>query len=107
MAPIRMAPAAKYGDVTEADIQAVKNAPYYYRKNTLKKPLEDDFMYEFKFNNPLPTHKDSADILQFSLEDEKNKVDIVKQVIGDIEKAVAAKDGKAFADLFVENGKLS
>lgn len=57
-----MGSVGNYGSVSQKDIEDVKNAPFYYRNPNSKAPVADDFMYAFKYNNPLPTHDGKTDI---------------------------------------------
>ncbi|KAJ5622727.1 Flavoprotein [Penicillium herquei] len=97
-------PTTNFSNITEDEILKVKNAPFHYRKDEVKKPLEDDFMYEFKYNFPLPTHGHDSKFLDFTVEDEKNKDNIASQLVKSITRSIQTRDSKEFAGLFVQNG---
>ncbi|KAJ5731797.1 Flavoprotein [Penicillium malachiteum] len=97
-------PSTDFSAVTENDIWNVKQAPFHYIKDDVKKPLEDDFMYEFKYDFPLPTHGDDVEFLDFTVEDEKDKQEIAGQLVNAIARSIQRGDSKAFAGLFVGNG---
>ncbi|PLB51483.1 putative flavo protein [Aspergillus steynii IBT 23096] len=90
------------GATTQSDIDNVKNAPFTYKNAFTKPPLSDDFMYDFKYDFPLPTIG-SADILDFSAEDEKHKNATAEQFLKDLERIIERHDSKAFAELFLDN----
>jgi hypothetical protein len=100
-----MAPSAIYERVAQQQILQVENAPFFYRNDTLKKPVADDFMYAFKYNFPLPTHDSGADVLDFTEDDETNKRDIAERFLKELEQVIQSRDSKAFADLFLDSGE--
>ena len=102
--PPKMGSIAGSGPVTERDIENVKNAPFAYRNDTWKKPIADDYKYALKYNFPLPSHGQGAEILDFTVEDENNKQKIADTFLKELERIIQSRDAKAFADLFLDSG---
>lgn len=99
-----MAPGAITKPPAEVDLFKTKNAPTAYRNETWKKPVADDYMYDFKYNFDLPTHENSDYIRDFTEEEERNVYTIAKQYVEEISQVIQSKDSKAFADLFLDIG---
>ena len=100
-----MAPSAISEPLAQQDFLKVKNAPLAYRNGIWKKPVADDYMYAFKYNFPLPTHDDGADVLDFEEDDETNERAIADRFLKELEQVVQSRDSKAFADLFLYSGE--
>lgn len=106
-----MAPSAIHQPVLQTstfnknDLLRVKNAPFTYRNDTVKKPVADDYMYAFKYNLPLPTHDSGANVLDFTQEDEQDSDAIALRVLKRMEQIIASRDSQAFAELFLDNGE--
>ncbi|VUC30072.1 unnamed protein product [Clonostachys rosea] len=94
----------KMNSASQAKLEQVKNAPFYYRNSSIKAPVADDFMYAFKYNNPLPLHGTDTDIIDFTVEDEGNKEAIAVDFLKELEQIIQAKDAQKFASLFIETG---
>ncbi|KAE8370291.1 putative flavo protein [Aspergillus caelatus] len=92
-----------FKSVTQSDLDSVKNAPFLYRNNTVKKPIADDFMYALKYNSPLPTHGTEY-VLDFTTEDDENKQGIADQFLKELKQIIQGGDFKAFAGLFLDSG---
>lgn len=101
-----MAPSVASEPLSQEAILDVKNAPFAYRANTWKPLVEDDFMYDFKYNFPLPTHGVGAEIFDFTVDDEKNKQAIAEGFLKELEQIIQARDSQAFAGLFLDSGKF-
>jgi len=108
-----MAPSAIYEpqalpqvQVFKNDILKVKNAPFVYRDDTVKKPVADDYMYAFKYNAPLPTHGNDTDVLDFTAEDESDAQSVADRFLKELALIIQSRDAKAFADLFLASGKF-
>ncbi|KAJ9649829.1 hypothetical protein H2198_010847 [Neophaeococcomyces mojaviensis] len=104
-----MAPSAVYEpvvqkDIFENDLLKVQNAPLLYRNQIAQKPVADDYMYAFKYNFPLPTHEEGADVLDFTEDDEKNQEAVADRFLKEMEQVIQSRDAKAFADLFLQSG---
>ncbi|KAE8375835.1 putative flavo protein [Aspergillus bertholletiae] len=91
------------GPVSQSDVARIKNAPFLYRNDSVKKPIADDFMYAFKYNSPLPTHG-TTDILDFTADEEASRQVIADQFVKELEHIIQGGDSKAFAGLFLDNG---
>lgn len=105
-----MAPSAVYEpvvqkDIFENDLLKVQNAPLLYRNQIAQKPVADDYMYAFKYNFPLPTHEEGADVLDFTEDDEKNQEAVADRFLKEMEQVIQSRDAKAFADLFLQSGE--
>lgn len=100
-----MGSVGNHGIVSQADIAKVENAPFHYRNPALKAPVADDFMYAFKYNNPLPLHGKDTAFLDFTEEEDKNKRGIAEEFVKGLEQIIQAKDSERFAGLFLDRGK--
>ena len=65
-------------------------------------PVADDFMYDFKYNHPLPTSQNLGVKVPVSC-DAQEAADSIFAVLS---KAMIAGDAKAFGELFLEFGRL-
>lgn len=91
-------------DSLKSNLLKAQNAPFVYRNDTLKKPVADDYMYAFKYNFPLPTHGDEADILDFSESDETDKEALAHQFLQELQQVIQSRDAKTFANMFLDSG---
>lgn len=64
-------------------------------------PVADDFMYDFKFNHPLPTPQSLGINIPAGCDAQQTAEGIVSQ----LSKAMIAGDASAFGDLFFEFGE--
>ena len=65
-----------------------------------KPPVADDYMYDFKYNAPLPT----SDVLGVSIPEDCDAHKEALDIVNNLENATASGDASAFADMFLENG---
>lgn len=100
-----MAPTAISVPLAEAELAKAKNAPTAYRNDTWKKPVADNYLYDFKYNFPLPTHGKSGDILDFTEEESKNLQAIAEEYVKDLGQIIQRGDSSAFARLFLDIGE--
>lgn len=66
-------------------------------------PVADDFMYDFKYNHPLPTSKVLGIEIPATCDASKEASQVVRQ----LSEAMGAGDAEAFADLFLPYGEYS
>ncbi|KAJ6024347.1 hypothetical protein N7540_005144 [Penicillium herquei] len=64
------------------------------------KPVADDFMYDFKFNHPLPT----TDILGVDIPADCDSQKEAEGIVARLSKATSEGDAEAFAELFLDYG---
>ena len=64
-------------------------------------PVADDYMYDFKYNHPLPT----SDVLGISVPIDCNASKEAGDILTLLSRAMEERDAEAFADLFLEHGK--
>ncbi|KAJ5712786.1 hypothetical protein N7493_009254 [Penicillium malachiteum] len=62
------------------------------------KPVADDFMYDFKFNHPLPT----TDILRVEIPADFDAQKEAEGIVACLSKATSEGDAEAFAELFLD-----
>lgn len=68
-----------------------------------KPPVADDFMYDFKYNHPLPT----TDLLGIAIPAECNAQLEAEGIVKRLSAAMENGNAPAFTDLFLESGKLT
>lgn len=66
------------------------------------KPVADDFMYDFKYNHNLPT----TDILGLDIPADCDAQKEAEGIVARLSKATSEEDAQAFAELFLDYGKL-
>lgn len=64
-------------------------------------PVADDFMYDFKYNHPLPTPQS----LGINIPAGCDAQQAAESIVSLLSKAMIAGDATAFGDLFLEFGK--
>lgn len=64
-------------------------------------PVADDFMYDFKYNHPLPTLQS----LGVSIPTGCDAQEAADSIVAVLSKAMIACDAKAFGELFLDSGK--
>lgn len=69
--------------------------------DNVAKPVADDFMYDFKYNHPLPT----IDVLGVDIPADCDAQKEAESIVTRLSEATANADASAFADLFLEHGK--
>ena len=65
-------------------------------------PVADDFMYAFKYNAPLPT----TDVLGIAVPNDCVPQRAADEMVARLSEVCATGHAAAFADLFLESGKL-
>jgi hypothetical protein len=66
-----------------------------------KPPVADDFMYDFKYNHPLPT----TDILGIDIPADCNAQLEAEGIVEKLSTVMRQGDANAFADLFLDYGE--
>lgn len=66
-------------------------------------PVADDYMYDFKYNHPLPT----CDVLGVTVPLSRDAQVEAGHVVKQLSDALEAEDAVAFSNLFLEHGKLA
>jgi hypothetical protein len=64
-------------------------------------PVADDFMYDFKYNHPLPT----SDVLGLAVPSDCDASKEAEALIAQLSRVMEDSDPEAFAELFLEHGK--
>lgn len=70
-------------------------------ETTPKPPVADDFMYDFKYNHPLPT----SNVLGFEIPSDCDAQKEAEGIISRLSAAMGAGNAQAFADMFLEYGE--
>lgn len=70
---------------------------------TAKPPVADDYMYDFKFNHPLPT----SDVLGVEIPADCDAQKEAETIVNRLAEVLGAGDAQGFANLFLENGGYS
>lgn len=65
------------------------------------KPVADNFMYDFKYNHPLPT----TDVLGVDVPAQCNAQKEAEGIMARLAAAMGEGDAQAFTDMFLEYGK--
>ena len=65
-------------------------------------PVADNYMYDFKYNHPLPT----SDVLGLEIPDDCDAQKEASIIVARLSDCFGAGDAESFADLFLESGKL-
>lgn len=63
-------------------------------------PVADDYMYDFKYNHPLPT----TDVLGIEIPQECDTQAEAERIVKRLSDALGAGDAVRFADIFLESG---
>jgi hypothetical protein len=66
-------------------------------------PVAPDYMYDFKYNHPLPAH--DADIMP--VPSDTDATEVARSMVERLDHALGKSDAQAFADLFMEHGTRS
>ncbi|KAK4928508.1 hypothetical protein LTR66_016224, partial [Elasticomyces elasticus] len=66
----------------------------------VQKPVADDFMYDFKYNHPLPT----TDVLGIDIPADCDAQKEAEGIAANLSKATSEEDPHAFAELFLDYG---
>jgi hypothetical protein len=67
-----------------------------------KPPVADDFMYDFKYNHPLPT----SDLLGIEIPADCNAQLEAERITSKLSDAMGKGDAHAFTDLFLDYGEF-
>lgn len=70
--------------------------------HSFRPPVADDFMYDFKYNHPLPTTNDVAIAIPQDCDAQKEANGIVARLAETLDNA----DAEAFTEMFLEHGRL-
>ena len=68
--------------------------------DNVPKPVADDFMYDFKFNHPLPT----TDILGVEIPANCDAQKEAESIVSRLSEVLGSGDAQGFTDLFLEYG---
>jgi hypothetical protein len=66
-----------------------------------KPPVADDFMYDFKYNHPLPT----TELLGTEIPADCDAQAEAEGIVGKLSSAMGQRDADAFTDLFLDYGE--
>lgn len=67
-----------------------------------KPPVADDYMYDFKYNHPLPT----TDVLGTDIPADVDAKREAEDLVSGLSDTLERRDAQAFADLFLEYGTI-
>jgi hypothetical protein len=84
----------------------LSQAPLHFKSAMLNhdqiiKPVADDFMYDFKYNHPLPT----TDMLGVKIPTDCDSRKEAEGIVARLSKATSEEDAQSFAELFLDSGK--
>jgi hypothetical protein len=79
----------------QADLRSKSN------HDQVKKPVADDFMYDFKYNHSLPT----ADILGVEIPNDCDAQKEAEGIVARLSTATQVADAQAFTALFLDYGE--
>jgi len=99
MAPIAYLEPQAVEKIEFADVKT-KSVASHVELNPTPKPVADDFMYDFKYNHPLPT----TDVLGLDIPidcDAQKEAEAVMATLSDV---MGNGDAQGFADLFLDYG---
>ncbi|KUL88290.1 hypothetical protein ZTR_04947 [Talaromyces verruculosus] len=74
---------------------------YSTSKEQVKKPVEDNFMYDFKYNHSLPT----TEVLGVEIPTDCDARKEAEGIVAQLSKATSEGDAQAFAGLFLDYGE--
>lgn len=88
-------------DIVAEDIANLASPkPFVLDHDNVPKPVADDFMYDFKYNHPLPT----KDVLGIDIPADCDAQKEAEGIVSRLTEATAANDADAFTSLFLEHG---
>lgn len=82
------------------NLKAKPGSNHVQRETTPKPPVADDYMYDFKYNAPLPT----LDLLGVTIPEDYDAQKEASEIVNNLENATASENASAFADMFLESG---
>jgi hypothetical protein len=105
MAPSRVENDAHSDDVV-ADPAAIKGRANFKQMDMVQEastpPVADDFMYDFRYNHPLPT----TDALGFQIPSNCDAQKEADGIVEQLSKVMGDGNAQAFTGLFLEYGKI-
>ncbi|KFY76151.1 hypothetical protein V499_04081 [Pseudogymnoascus sp. VKM F-103] len=87
-------------DDNEVDIAKIKSKSLVSHVELSKPPVADDFMYDFKYNHPLPT----SDVLGIEIPTDCDAHREAEGIVARLSDAMGKRDARAFADMFLDYG---
>lgn len=101
------APVTHHVDIkSKIDVHHVElreNKPEKRQAIEAKPPVDDNFMYDFKYNHPLPT----SDVLGIEIPADCDAQKEAQSLFVRLEDVMSKGDANAFADLFLESGTIA
>lgn len=101
---VKMAPFVQ--DAAGADVgpqTRIQSKKVTLNHDQVQKPVADDFMYDFKYNHSLPT----TDVLGIDIPADCDAQKEAETIITNLSKATAEENAQAFAELFLDHGKIA
>lgn len=89
-------------DRSEVDIANIKSKGLVSHAELSKPPVADDFMYDFKYNHPLPT----SDVLGIEIPTDCDAQHEAECIVARLSDAMGKGDTGAFADMFLDYGEI-
>ena len=83
-------------------VKPVSKAGPGLNHDQVPKPVADDFMYDFKYNHPLPT----TDVLGVKIPTDCDAQKEAEGIVARLSKATSEGDAQAFAGLFLDYGEI-
>lgn len=71
-------------------------------ESTAKPPVPDDYLYDFKYNHPLPT----SDVLGIEISNDCDAQKEAESIMACLSDAMGKGDAQGFADMFLEHGEF-
>jgi hypothetical protein len=89
-------------DDNGVDIANIKPKSTISHVDSSNLPVADDFMYDFKYNHPLPT----SDVLGIEIPTDCNAQREAEGIMAGLSDAMGKGDARAFADMFLDYGEI-
>lgn len=97
-----MAPYVQESATVDPSFMAkVESKSAVFNHDSAPKPVTDDFMYDFKYNHPLPT----TDVLGVDIPADCDAQKEAEGIVVRLSEATAEGDAQAFAGLFLDYGE--
>lgn len=100
MAPIALSRPSSEEHIEHAGLKAKAVQRNIELEAASKPPVADDFMYDFKYNHPLPT----TDVLGVEVPDNCDATQEAEGIMARLSEAMGKGDAQAFSHIFLEHG---
>lgn len=100
MAPSAIQETSVYDKVDTTDLKAKVDHHDVELEVSPKPPVADDFMYDFKYNHPLPT----TDVLGVEIPVDCDAQREAEGIVSRLSEAMGKGNAQAFTDMFLDHG---